>query len=191
MSELRQALDAYAAGKLDLGSVERELTLALARQPHLAAAHGALIEALYRSGRIKGEPYLTLTQVIRAFQQRQPRVNVQVDPPPAGAGADDKTQFRAPRPSSPASEPTGNTNATGPGADAEKTQFRAPRVATSPPATGAVPTPAPPPVPGHRPPTDSRIPTGSRPTNSSWTDLGRSVAEGASLSTGSIVKDRF
>ncbi len=109
MSEFRQALDAYAAGRLELGGLERELTLALARQPHLAAAHGALVEALYRSGRIAGAPYLTLTQAIRAFQQSQPRVSVEIVRSPAAAGAPagpsapaasalDKTQFRAPGP---------------------------------------------------------------------------------------------
>jgi serine/threonine protein kinase len=172
MSEFRQALDAFAAGRLELSSVERELTLALARQPQLAAAHSALIEALYRSGRIKGEPYLTLTQAIRAFQQRQPRVDVKVTP-----ATEEKTQFRAPRPSAEPSAAPANVAADA-YADAEKTQFRAPR---------AVPTG----VTDSRPPTDSRAPTGSRPTNSSWTDLGRSVAEGASLSTGSVVKERF
>ena len=55
MNEFRKALDAHVAGKLDLGEVEREITLALARQPELAASHGALVEALYRGGRIKGE----------------------------------------------------------------------------------------------------------------------------------------
>src|SRR4029077_8377227 len=43
--------------------------------------------------------------------------------------------------------------------------------------------------------TDSRSPTGhptgSRPTSSSWNDLGRSVAEGPPLGAGSVVKDRF
>ena len=128
MNEFRQALDAYAEGRLDLAALERELNLGLARQPQLAPAHGALVEALYRSGRIAGESYLKLTQVIRAFQQSQPRVNVQVAPiaPSApAAGAEDKTQFRAPK----ASPPTAGTPAVG--ADAEKTQFRAPRAAAA------------------------------------------------------------
>jgi serine/threonine protein kinase len=165
MNEFKQALDAHAEGRLELGSVERELNLGLARQPHLAAAHGALVEALYRSGRIKGKTYLALSQVVRAFQQSQPKVNVQVAPPAPAAGLDDKTRFRTP-----ISVPV----------DPDKTQFRAPR---APPVADGLTV--------ARPATDSRPPTGSRPTNSSWNDLGRSVAEGPPLGPGSIVKDRF
>ena len=92
MNEFRQALDAHAAGKLALNGLERELTLNLTRQPQLAAAHGALVEALYRSGRITGETYLALNTAIRAFQKSQPRVDVKVIPTaPAAAtgGAED------------------------------------------------------------------------------------------------------
>ncbi len=217
MNEFRQALDAHAEGRLELSSVERELNLGLTRQPHLAAAHGALVEALYRSGRIKGETYLTLSQTVRAFQQSQPRVNVQVAPAPQGpvTGAEDKTQFRAP------GRASQSTGAPAPAAaDPDKTQFRAPRVAGS--ATGAAASPADAgiaagassapqtgsaagassaagtgsaaPAAGltvARMATDSRVPTGSRPTNSSWTDLGRSVADGPPLGRGSVVKERF
>ncbi len=137
MNEFRQALDAHAAGKLELGGLERELNLSLTRQPHLAPAHGALIEALYRSGRIVGESYLTLTKAIRSFQQSQPRVSVQIAPaqPAPAAGADDKTQFRAPK-----AAPAPTTDAA-PGADSEKTQFRAPRAAGSgaAPSSGTAP----------------------------------------------------
>jgi hypothetical protein len=222
MSDFRKALDAYAEGKLELSGVERELNLGLARQPHLAAAHGALVEALYRSGRIAGSTYLSLTQAIRAFQQSQPQVTVQVVPtaaPVAGGGAGhDKTQFRAPGAASQAAGggagaaanaggATGTVGAGGAsGEDAEKTQFRAPRAAGSaaPVAPGSaapsVPGPGVPPAlgsthsnfpPDPRVPTDSRIPTGSRPTNSNWSDLGRFVAEGVRLSSGSVVKERF
>lgn len=189
MNEFRQALDAYAEGRLDLAALERELNLGLARQPQLAPAHGALVEALYRSGRIAGESYLKLTGVIRAFQQSQPRVNVQVAPaaPPPG-GAEDKTQFRAPRS---APQPA-DANAAPASADAEKTQFRAPRAAAAAASatnTGVQPDVSLPTGTGGF--TDSRPPTGSRPTSSSWSDLGRSVAEGPALGTGSIVKDRF
>jgi serine/threonine protein kinase len=219
MSDFRKALDAYAEGKLELSGVERELNLGLARQPHLAAAHGALVEALYRSGRIAGSTYLSLTQAIRAFQQSQPQVTVQVVPTaaPVAGGAQDKTQFRAPGAASQAAgggaggaSAGGATGAMGAaGEDAEKTQFRAPRAAGSaaPSAPGSVAASAPgsvvpPATPGHastdssvpadpRVPTDSRIPTGSRPTNSNWSDLGRFVAEGVRLSSGSVVKERF
>ena len=191
MTDFRKALDAYAEGKLELSGVERELNLGLARQPHLAAAHGALVEALYRSGRIAGSTYLTLTQAIRAFQQSQPQVTVQVVPTaaPVAGGAQDKTQFRAPGPASQAT--AGGADAAG--EDAEKTQFRAPRAPSSAPPP-VIPAPAStdssvPPDP--RVPTDSRIPTGSRPTNSNWSDLGRFVAEGVRLGSGSVVKERF
>jgi serine/threonine protein kinase len=225
MSDFRKALDAYAEGKLELTGVERELNLGLARQPHLAAAHGALVEALYRSGRIAGSTYLSLTQAIRAFQQSQPQVTVNVVPtaaPGAGGGAQDKTQFRAPGTASQAAgggtgaaaNAGGGADAVGAaGEDAEKTQFRAPRAAGSVAPSGAASAadsmassaagsvapnvgpargstesnfPADP-----RIPTDSRIPTGSRPTNSNWSDLGRFVAEGVRLSSGSVVKERF
>src|SRR6185312_5332465 len=125
MNEFRQALDAHLEGRLDCAALEKELNLGLARAPHLAAAHGALVEASYRSGRIKGDTYHTLIQVIRAFQQRQPKVSVHVTPvrppPPAGAAAD-KTQFRAPKPATQDTTPPAS-------ADGEKTQFRAPRAA--------------------------------------------------------------
>jgi serine/threonine protein kinase len=205
MNEFRQALDAHAEGLLELSGVERELHLGLTRQPHLAAAHGALVEALYRSGRIKGETYLTLSQTVRAFQQSQPRVSVQVTPAPqaAAAGAEDKTQFRAP---GRAPQPAGTPPAQTPSApDPDKTQFRAPRAASSAANAAAIPAEAgaaaeggaaaSPEVAGGmtvaRMATDSRVPTGSRPTNSSWTDLGRSVAEGPPLGRGSVVKERF
>ena len=86
MSDFRKALAADAEGKLALSGVERELNLGLARQPHLAAAHGALVEALYRSGRIAGSTYLSLTQAIRAFQQSQPQVTVHVVPTAGASG---------------------------------------------------------------------------------------------------------
>ena len=193
MNEFRQALDAHAEGRLELSALQRELNLGLTRQPHLAAAHGALVEALYRSGRIAGDTYLTLIQAIRAIQQSQPRVNVQIVPVPPSA--EDKTQFRAPRATSQATDTSAN-------AGDEKTQFRAPRAAGSaaaqPPASNAAAA-----IPGTGAPTgtggftvargatDSRTPTGSRPTSSSWNDLGRSVAEGPPLGAGSVVKERF
>ena len=205
MNEFRKALDAHAAGQVDLGSVERELNLGLARTPHLAAAHGALIEATYRSGRIAGETYLALTSAIRAFQQSQPKVNVQVVPTPAPAS--DKTQFRAPKasaatpPAAPADQRR-RENAISRAsrrrrcfgseepAAARATAGNAADVST-PGATTAT-------TDGFtvaRGVTDSRSPTGhptgSRPTSSSWNDLGRSVAEGPPLGAGSVVKDRF
>src|SRR6185312_15072890 len=138
MNEFRKALDAHVAGKLDLSDVEREIHLALARKPELAAAHGALVEALYRGGRIKGETYLALINVIRTFLKTQPRVEVRVVPPaaaaPPSAGTEDKTQFRAPKPAAP-SAPAASAPA--PAAEGEKTQFRPPRAASAGAAANA------------------------------------------------------
>ena len=78
MSEFRQALDAFLAGQIDLAALQRALTASLAKEPHLAAALGAYVEALYRGNRITGEAYLALVKVTRA----QPDA--------------DKTRFRAP-----------------------------------------------------------------------------------------------
>jgi len=215
MNEFRQALDAHAAGKLALNGLERELTLNLTRQPQLAAAHGALVEALYRSGRITGETYLALNTAIRAFQKSQPRVDVKVVPTAPAAptgGAEDKTQFRAPKAASQAiSAPVPA------GADADKTQFRPPRagashnaapgVASSGGMPGAPYGGAPGVAPGASPvtgvptstgfPTATGIPTAtgmhtdSRPTSSGWVDIGRSVADGPALGSGSVIKERF
>ena len=209
MNEFRKALDAHVAGKLELGEVEREITLALARQPELAASHGALVEALYRGGRIKGETYLALINVIRTFLKTQPRVEVRVAPPAAAAAPEDKTQFRAPKPAAP---PAPAAPGPAPAAEGEKTQFRPPRAAGAAPSANAPamspsaaapaapvsapPPPAPPagvtgPPTGNGSYTDSRTPTGSRPTSSSWTDVGRAVADAPTLGAGSVVKDRF
>jgi serine/threonine protein kinase len=174
MNEFRKALDAHAAGQLELSQLERELHVALASQPKLAASQGALVEALYRGGRIKGETYLALTTAIRAFQKTQVRVEIHPAPPDSTAappgGAEDKTQFRAPKPA------TSTESAADVSDDAEKTQFRPPRAASSVPAESA-----PPVMPGEP----------SRPTNSSWTDVGRAVADAPTLGPGSVVKDRF
>lgn len=186
MSEFRQALDAHAAGRLELSQLERELHLTLAREPQLVASQGALIEALYRSGRIKGETYLALNTAIRAFQKSQVRVEVRPAPASTPVPGDDKTQFRAPKSSS-----TTGTQ-TDAGADGEKTQFRPPRAAGAAPAESAPPAASA--ATQLRPtPTDTSAPTDgrSRPTNSSWTDVGRAVADAPTLGPGSVVKDRF
>ena len=167
MNEFRKALDAHAAGQLELSRLERELHLTLASQPKLAASQGALVEALYRSGRLKGETYLALTTAIRAFQKTQVRVEVH---PAAPASADDKTQFRAPKPA------VSTETAADAGGDVEKTQFRPPRAASPAPVESG-----PTVMPGEP----------SRPTNSSWTDVGRAVADAPTLGPGSVVKDRF
>ncbi|HEU5443844.1 MAG TPA: protein kinase, partial [Steroidobacteraceae bacterium] len=125
MSEFRQALEAFLAGQIDLAALERALSSCLAKEPHLAAALGAYLEALYRGNRIAGEAYLALVKLTRA----------QVD--------SDKTRFRAPRPAStpaPAGAPTAES---APPPEGDKTVLRAPKSAAagpegaSPPSAGA------------------------------------------------------
>jgi len=217
MNEFRQALDGYLAGRCDLKAVERELNLSLARQPQLAAAHGAYVEALYRGGRIAGEIYLTLVRVIRTVQQAQtqsaaaraaaapaPAVPAAgpaaapsaADSAPEGAESD-KTQFRAPAPPSqrPAAADAGG----------DKTQFRPPRPVPSA-AASAPSSPAPEVV---RPqlvsavtdpswsqtsgPNTGSTTGGTRATSSStWGDAMRwNTADAVLLGPGSVVKERF
>src|SRR5690606_24277977 len=112
-------------GQMDLAALEHTLSLGLARQPQLAAAHGAYIEAIYRSGRIPGESYLVLIQAVRSFQQSRAAASstsAGTAPPSADANTSDKTQFREPDQRATASE-----------APADVTQFRAPKAPTAAP----------------------------------------------------------
>jgi serine/threonine protein kinase len=233
MSEFRQALDAFLAGQIDLAALQRALTASLAKEPHLAAALGAYVEALYRGNRIAGEAYLALVKLTRAQPDadktrfRAPGAGstpASVTPPAAGTPAadGDKTVFRAPKGA--ASTPPG---AAAPAADAgeDKTRFRAPRPS---PAPEAAPAAAPPDATQLRPravsgasaavPSREAVPagtdsswspatgtttgsqtgsttgstTGGIGTGSSWSDPnrwggGRTVA----LAVGSIIKERF
>jgi serine/threonine protein kinase len=194
MNEFRQALDAHVDGKMELPNLERELTLALSRQPQMAAAHGAYVEAVYRSGRIPGETYLKLIQSIRTFQQSVPQAvaaakAAQAQAAAPAAGAQDKTRFRAPAPSP-------STPAAPAAPEADKTQFRAPR-ATTPPPSPPPPSPSPPQPETWPPPTGTgsrtggSITGGSRPTGSNWSDPSRWGDHGEPLGSGSVVKDRF
>lgn len=186
MKEFRQILEAHIAGQTDLGSVERQLTLGLSRQPQLAAAHGAYVEALYRSGRIQGETYLKLIQVIRSFQQSMPHTA----PPPSAAGGaaagaapaanDDRTRFRMPAASAQRPAPAAD-------ADADRTQFRAPRAPSAPRAPVT-----PPPVHERRGTTGTTGTTsGMRSTGSSWSDPSQWAADSEPLGPGSVIKERF
>ncbi|MGH8217750.1 MAG: protein kinase domain-containing protein [Steroidobacteraceae bacterium] len=215
MNEFRQALEAFLAGRIDLEAVKRELKSSLARQPQLAAAHGAYVEALYRGNRIAGEAYLALAQMVRAAGEtdktifRTPRRPDAAGPHTAGAdaagqsdSAADRTRFRMPSaPPAPSAKPTA------PPADA--TQLRA-RPA---PGTSAVGAPAPLAVPAGADPSWSPTtgtgtgshtgsPTGStggpftgtgpHTGPSTWSDPnrwggGRTVA----LVVGSVLKERF
>ena len=129
MSEFRQALDAFIAGQIDLAALQRVLAASLAKEPHLAAALGAYIEALYRSNRIGGEAYLKLVQATRA--QPEP----------------DKTRFRAPGgASAPAAGGTPTPRAPAPPSapEGDKTVFRTPKAAPSAPAGAGQPGVSPP-----------------------------------------------
>jgi len=71
MNEFKQALDRLLEGSSDLDAVDKELNESLSRQPNLAAAHGAIVEAMYRGNRISGEIYLALIRTIHSFQLTQ------------------------------------------------------------------------------------------------------------------------
>lgn len=186
MNEFRQALDSYLAGRIELAAAEQALNLSLARAPHMAAAHGAYLEALYRSSRLTGEIYSSLVQVIRNFQQTHGRVSVTAV---AAEAAADRTQFRPPKAATPTVPPSAvSPSAVSPSAvpppaaeaAADKTQFRAPPGVTN---TGAVTTGA----------TNTGLTGSSRLTaSSSWSNPSRWAAgEAQPLVSGSIVKDRF
>ncbi len=187
MKEFRQALEAHLGGQMDLAALERELSQGIARQPQLAAAHGAYIEAVYRSGRISGEAYLTLIQAVRSFQQSRaaPAAPEETGASKPEAGSAERTQFRAPAQRA-SNEPP-----------ADKTQFRAPRAASTgaaPEASthgGAETTGANPTGDGSTSGPFGRAPTGSRPTGSNWSDASLWAQDAPSLGPGSIVKDRF
>lgn len=137
MNEFRQALDGYIAGRNDLEAVKQGLDSSLARQPQLAAAHGAYVEALYRSNRISGEVYLALIEVVRALQK------LQAAAPSAAAHA--AAQLQAATPASAAASLPAGAGATLSAADPDKTRFRAaaqesapaPQPVTSAPAASA------------------------------------------------------
>ncbi len=203
MNAFRQALDAYLAGRSELRAVERELTVSLAREPHMAAAHGAYVEALYRSGRIPGEIYLALVQAVRQCQQSRaaaagvstPAATPAPSPAPADAPGDaptsDKTQFRPPKPTASAQSAVAD-----PAAD--KTRFRAPGPPVRPaepvaPAAVGVATADPSWVPQSTGPTTGSTTGSGRLTgSSSWTDLSHwAGADSPPLTSGSVVKERF
>ena len=202
MNAFRQVLDAYLAGRSELRAVERELTVSLTHEPHMAAAHGAYVEALYRSGRIPGEIYLLLVQAVRACQQSraapaaEPPAAAPVGSAPATAGTpsagvvgSDKTQFRAPKPAAPPQSPA---------AEEDKTRFRMPRPAARAPEPAAVAAPVPVPAgdsswaPSTGPQTGSTTGSGRQTGSSTWSDLNRfGGADAPPLVAGSMVKERF
>jgi hypothetical protein len=153
MTEFRQALDAYIAGQIDLAALKRALSASLTKEPHLGAAAGAYIEALYRGNRIAGEAYLALVEATRQIEADKTRFRApggasapaastpSAPRAPAPAPDGDKTVFRTPK-SAPAAPPAGgqaSADQPGAGGGDDRTRFRTPR-----PAPGAD---APPPAP--------------------------------------------
>ena len=163
MTEFRQALDAYLAGQIDLAALKRVLSASLTKEPHLGAAAGAYIEALYRGNRIAGEAYLALVEATRAQVDAEktrfrapgsasapaigappaPRTPAATSAPEGG----DKTVFRTPKgaanpPASPPAGvgPSGGGQPSAGGGD-DKTRFRTPRAAPAPEATPSAASP--------------------------------------------------
>jgi serine/threonine protein kinase len=151
MNDFRLALEAYLAGRTDVQSLEATLRASLQKQPHLAAAHSAIIEAMFRSQRLSAQARDSLHQVVRsAGQAAAPVPAPPASQPPAPAG--DKTQFRMPAAAPPQA----------PGESADKTQFRMPRPgpprAATPGSTTAPAPSSPPPPPPAAPPPAVRAP---------------------------------
>ena len=130
MNEFKQALEAFLAGRIQLEELKQELRASVARQPQLAAAHGAYVEALYRSNRIAGDVYLALSQAVRT------------------APDTDKTRFRAPGPpgasgtAGPGTASAANASSPQPAAsvaapETDKTIFRTPSKAADAAVSGS------------------------------------------------------
>lgn len=181
MNEFRAALEAYLGGRTDLDSLAGTLRASLQSQPHLAAAHSAIIEAMFRSQRLTAQARDTLHKVVQSVGQAAPPAPAAVPPPsvesadkthfraapaapraptpptPPAAESADKTQFRAP--------PTPPTPATPPAESADKTQFRMPKPGPPRAAPPTPPTPRPPaPPPASPPPPPSADKTQLRAT---------------------------
>lgn len=135
MNDFRLALEAFLAGRSDVQTLEGKLRDSLQKQPHLAAAHSAIIEAMSRSGKMPVQVRDSLHQIVKSASQAP------APPPPAAPPAEssDKTQFRMPARPKPPAPP-----APPPAESADKTQFRMPK--PGPPRAGSpAPTPSPPP----------------------------------------------
>src|SRR5262245_21634318 len=103
MNEFRVALDAYLAGRTDLQSLENTLRTSLQRQPHLAAAHSAIIEAMFRTQRLPAQARDSLHKVVQSVGRAAapaptpaPPPPPRPAPPPLPPAGGDKTQFRVP-----------------------------------------------------------------------------------------------
>jgi hypothetical protein len=98
MNDFRLALEAHLAGRMDVQTLETTLRASLQKQPHLAAAHSAIIEAMFRSQRLSAQARDSLHQVVQSAGQAAPSPQPPAPPP---AAASDKTQFRMPAAPSP------------------------------------------------------------------------------------------
>ncbi len=161
MNEFRAALEAYLGGRTDLDSLAGTLRSSLQRQPHLAAAHSAIIEAMFRSQRLTAPARDSLHKVVQSVGQAAPPVPPPAAPTPPSVESADKTHFRAPPP------PTALSPPTPPSMDsADKTHFRAPPTPPTPPTPPAaesadktqfrMPKPGPPRAPAAQTPPNPR-----------------------------------
>jgi serine/threonine protein kinase len=98
MSDFRKVLDAHVRGQAALADAEQALLESLQREAGLGAAHGALIEALYRGERISGVAYTTLMKRLSTLQPARQPAPVPVSPTPTDSPADDRTILRFQRP---------------------------------------------------------------------------------------------
>ncbi len=83
------------AGEAALADAEQALQESLQSEGGLAAAHGALIEALYRSDRLSGVAYAALMKRLGTLQPARPQA---AQRPAENAAADDRTILRFQRP---------------------------------------------------------------------------------------------
>ena len=167
MNDFRLALEAYLAGRSDVQALEGTLRASLQKQPHLAAAHSAIIEAMFRSQRLSAQARDSLHEIVKSTGQAAPAPAAPAPSPPP-AEASDKTQFRMPARPTPAAPP-----APPPAESADKTQFRMPK--PGPPRAGTpgpANTPAiPPPAPSPAPPVSRTAPTPPAPPSADKTQL--------------------
>jgi serine/threonine protein kinase len=179
MNEFRQSLDRLLEGKASLDAVDKDLQDILSKQPNLAAAHGAIIEAMYRSNRISGETYLALIRTIHSFQQTLTQSRALAR---AQASEGDKTVIRIatrsadvmPGPVIPTLAPAA------PPPPAEQDEGDKTIIRTPPPVQVTT-----------QPPLQS-LTTPTATTGSSWSDPGRwSTVDSTPLGPGSVIKERF
>lgn len=161
MSEFRKVLDAHVRGQAALPDVEQALLDSLQRETGLGAAHGALIEALYRSEQLPVGSYTALMTRLTALRPARPLSwPSPTNPPSPSIASDDRTIFR-PRPGTAASAHPS------PAASSDKTILRAPPAAANMTARNT-----------------TSASSWSHPSH--WTPT-----DSAPLTSGSVIKDRF